>query len=91
MLRTALLATALTFGLNYSVAQDAPELPPNTIDCAGFTKARDGNWRVGAPTTFDIGTAKGVTLNGMTVHPGSVPLGGGDLYEALENKCAGRS
>jgi len=91
MLRTALLATALTFGLNYSVASDAPELPPNTIDCTGFTKARDGNWRVGAPTTFDIGTAKGVTLSGTTVRPRSVLLGGGDLYEALENKCAGRS
>jgi hypothetical protein len=51
----------------------------------------DGNWRVGAPTTFNIGTAKGITLSGMTVHPGSVPLGGGDLYERLESKCAGRS
>jgi len=50
----AQLASALTFGLSYAVAQETPELPPNTVDCTGFTKARDGNWRVGVPTTFDI-------------------------------------
>jgi len=87
----AIMVSALVFGLSYAVAQDAPELPPNTIDCAGFTKATDGNWRVGAPTTFDFGTAKGITLSGITVNPRSVPLGGGDLYDALENKCAGWS
>jgi hypothetical protein len=91
MLRTALVAGMLTFALSYAVAQEAPELPPNTIDCTGFTKARDGNWRVGAQTTFDIGTAKGITLRGMTVRPRSVLLGGGDLYEILESKCAGWS
>ena len=91
MLRTVLMACALTLGLNYAVAQEAPDLVPNTIDCTGFTKATDGNWRVGAPTTFNIGTAKGITFSGMTVHPGSVPLRGGDLYETLESKCAGRS
>ena len=91
MLGTALVASALSFGLSYAVAQEAPVLPPNTIDCSGFTKGRDGNWRVGAPTTFDIGTAKGITLSGMIVHPRSVPLGGGDLYEVLESKCAGWS
>ena len=91
MRTSGLVAIALVFGLSYAVVQEAPELPPNTIDCTGFTKARDGDWRVGAPTTFDIGTAKGITLSGMTVHLGSVPLGGGDLYEALESKCAGWS
>ena len=91
MLRSALVASALVFGLSYAVAEEAPELPANTIDCTGFTKATDGNWRVGAPTTFDIGTAKGITLSGMTVYPRSAPLGGGDLYEALESKCAGWS
>ena len=70
MLGTALLATALTFGLGYAVAHEAPELPPNTIDCTGFTKARDGNWRVGAPTTFDIGTAKGVHAQWYDRSPG---------------------
>jgi len=88
---SALVASALVFGLSYAVAQEAPELPPNTIDCTGFKKATDGSWRVGAPTTFDIGTAKGITLSGMTVYPRSAPLGGGDLYEALESKCAGWS
>ena len=87
----AIMASALVFSLSYAVAQDAPELPPNTIDCTAFTKARNGNWRVGAPTTFDFGTAKGITLSGITVNPRSVPLGGGDLYETLESKCAGRS
>jgi len=87
----AIMASALVFSLSYAVAQDAPELPPNTINCTGFTKATDGDWRVGSPTTFDIGTAKGITLSRMTVHPGSVPLGGGDLYDALESKCAGWS
>jgi hypothetical protein len=91
MLRTALIAGVLTFAFSYAVAQEAPELPPNTIDCTAFVKARDGNWRVGAPTTFDIGTAKRITLGGVTVRPLSVPLGGGDLYDALESKCAGWS
>ena len=91
MLRTALVAGVLTFAFSCAAAQEAPELPPNTIDCTAFTKARDGNWRVGAPTTFDIGAAKGITLSGVTVRPGSVLFGGGDLYEVLESKCAGWS
>ena len=91
-MRTAvLMASVLIFGLSYAVAQEAPELPLNTIDCAGFTKAEDGNWRIGAATTFDIGTAKGTTLSGMTVYPRSELLGGVDLYGVLENKCVGRS
>jgi hypothetical protein len=57
----------------------------------GFRKATDGNWHVGAPTTFDFGTAKAITLSSMTVNPQFVPLGGGDLYDALESKCAGWS
>ena len=91
MLRTPLVAGVLTFAFSCAVAQEAPESPPNTIDCTAFAKGRDGNWRVGAPTTFNIGTAKGITLTGMTVYPRSVPLGGGDLYEALESKCTGWS
>ena len=66
MLGTALMAAVLFFALSCAVAQEAPELPPNTIDCTAFAKARDGNWRVGAQTTFNIGTAKGITLSGMT-------------------------
>ena len=91
MLRTALVGGVLTFAFSCAVAQEAPELPPNTIDCTAFAKARDGNWRVGAPTTFNIGTAKGITLSDATVRPFSVLLGGGDLYEILESKCAGWS
>ena len=30
-------------------------------------------------------------VSGMTVYPRSVPLGGGDLYEALETECVGWS
>ena len=85
----ALIASVLAFAFGCAVAQEAPELPPNTIDCTACAKASDGNWRVGAPTTFDIGAAKGITLRGVTVGPGSVLLGGGDLYEVLESKCAG--
>ena len=91
MLGTALMASVLAFAFSCAAAQEAPELPPNTIDCTAFTKGRDGDWRVGAPTTFDIGAAKGITLRGVTVRRGSDLLGGGDLYEVLEGKCAGWS
>ena len=71
------MASVLAFAFSCAAAQEARELPPNTIDCTAFTKARDGDWRVGAPTTFDIGAAKGITLRGVTVRPGSDLLGRG--------------
>ena len=90
MLRTALVAGVLTFAFSCAVAQQAPELLPNTIDCTAFAKARDGSWRVGAPTTFDIGAAKGIALSDVTVRP-FLYRWAGDLYEILESKCAGWS
>ena len=50
------------------------------------------------PAIFSSGIMTGeqqfwstLNLSGMTVYPRSAPLGGGDLYEALESKCAGWS
>jgi hypothetical protein len=47
-------------------------------------------WRVGKPTTFDIGTAKGVTLARRSFGRGSLSVGGADLYDVLDRKCSQR-
>ena len=61
----------------------------NTIDCAAFSKARDGSWYVSKQqTTFAFGPLKSVTFTKrQRIKPKSISFGGADVFEAIEKKC----
>jgi hypothetical protein len=61
-------------------------MPVNTIDCTQFKREREG-WRPIGFVTFDIGSAKGVTLFNLLIKQGSLKIGGFDVYDALQGKC----
>jgi hypothetical protein len=83
----AIFALACLAGGNVAIAQTA--LPENTIKCEAFKKQPNG-WYVGAPTTFDIGDTKAMTIGNQLIAPNTMNLGGANLYEVLERKCGGR-
>jgi hypothetical protein len=83
----ALVASMITMGASCLSAQTADD-PPNTIDCAAFTKHANGTWYVGEPTIVAVGTAS-VTLSHIEIAPEGMNLGGADLYTVLERKCGG--
>jgi len=92
MTHLASYAMATTFSVLALIAQTAAQpapLPPNTIDCSAFKKLPNGSWYVGAPTTFDIGSVKRMTLSNSTLNLNSMNLGGANLYGVLERKCGG--
>jgi hypothetical protein len=64
----------------------AQSLPPNTLNCADFTKRPDGSWYVDN-ATFDFGTVKHMTLGKTVITKRAYGLSGADLYDALETKC----
>ncbi len=83
-------------------AKNQPDKPPaaaarqrgspdstKTIPCQAFTKNERGHWYVKGPVTFDIGTAENQTLRDLEIPPKFFIIGGVDLYEAVEKKCAG--
>jgi hypothetical protein len=74
-----------------ALAQGSKQLLPNTIDCAAFRKTANGNWYVGARTTFDVGSLKSVNLSNYLVipHDTNSSFRGVDLYDVLERKCGG--
>lgn len=84
MLKTASL---LIVSISAAAAQTNP-VPENTIKCEAFKKQSNG-WYVGAPTTFDIGNVKAMTIGNQLIPPGTMRLSGADLYEVLERKCGG--
>jgi hypothetical protein len=84
---SALLLIGLR-GVDYVAAQTPGPLPENTIKCEAFKKQSDG-WYVGAPTTFDIGNMKEVTLGNTLVTQSFMRMGGASLYDVLERKCGG--
>jgi len=84
-----LLSIFLFLDASNLAAQPSNSLPPNTIDCAAFTKQPNGNWYVGAPTTFDIGSVKHMTLSQSVIDPHFMNVGGADLYDVLNRKCGG--
>lgn len=61
----------------------------NTIPCDAFTKNERGNWYVKGPVTFDLGSAENKTLQNLEIPPKFFTIGGIDLYEAVQKKCAG--
>lgn len=61
----------------------------NTIPCDAFTKNERGNWYVKGPVTFDLGSAENKTLQNLEIPPKFFTIGGVDLYEAIQKKCAG--
>ena len=61
----------------------------NTIPCDAFTKNERGNWYVRGPVTFDLGSAENKTLQNLEIPPKFFTIGGVDLYEAIQKKCAG--
>ena len=61
----------------------------NTIPCDAFTKNERGNWYVRGPVTFDLGSAENKTLQNLEIPPKFFTIGGIDLYEAIQKKCAG--
>lgn len=87
------ILTAASVALNaYSaLGQSAGDLPPNTINCAAFYKAPNGNWYVGQATTFDLGTESGTKR--LTVMKSVIGrkfiIAGTNLYDVLERKCSG--
>jgi hypothetical protein len=84
----ALAASMIAMGASSLSAQTA-DYPPNSIDCAAFTKHSNGTWYVRGSTTFDIGTMKGVTISQSEIGPGGMNLGGTNLYIVIEHKCGG--
>lgn len=84
--RTVLIAYSLICAIGSATAQ-ADDQPLNTIDCSAFTKTADGNWYVGAPTTFDLGNVKRMTLGNSVINPHAMRLGGFSLFDVLERKC----
>jgi len=91
LLVLALVANCVLLMSHLALAQAAKAMPPNTIDCAAFKKTPNGNWYVGARTTFDIGPHKAISLSNYLVipHDTNSSFRGFDLYEILERKCGG--
>ena len=79
---TALVAGVLTFAFSCAVAQGHQSCR-RIRSIARPSRKRGTATGASARQPLSIsGTAKGITLTGMTVYPRSVLLGGGDLYEA---------
>ena len=91
MLALVLVANCALLMSHLALAQAAKALPPNTIDCAAFKKTPNGNWYVGARTTFDVGALRAISLSNYLVipHDTNSSFRGFDLYEILERKCGG--
>jgi hypothetical protein len=88
-LRTTLYASILLgLGCAHATAQTGSPMPENTIKCDAFKK-QPGGWYVGAPTTFDVGNARSLTLSNTLVGPRFMDAGGADLYQVIEKKCGG--
>jgi hypothetical protein len=69
-------------------AQNNTALPANTIDCSQFRKVAANAWLENGVAKFDLGSAKGVTLQGTPILPNvNDVVGGVDLYQVLETKC----
>jgi len=79
---------ALAFGGCFASAQSR-DLPPNTIDCTAFTKLPNGNWHVGARTSFNFGNTKQILQN-QDIRPHFLFIRAFDFYEVLERKCGGQ-
>jgi hypothetical protein len=90
LIATTVLLCALSFVSNCEVVAQQGQLPPNTLPCEAFTKRADGTWFVRGPVTFDVGSAKGMTLENQVIPPGFMRIGGIDLYVLLERKCVAR-
>jgi hypothetical protein len=71
-----------------AAAEDA--LPRNTIDCRAFVKDENGHWLPREVTTFDIGDVTSLSVGPVPIGPGALHVGGADLYEVLEKKCASK-
>jgi len=71
-----------------AAAEDA--LPRNSIDCGKFIKEQNGSWRAREITTFDIGDVTSLTVGPSEISPGSLHVGGVDVYEVLEKKCGSK-
>ena len=84
--RSLIVCTALAFAAGATVAQTR-DLPPNTINCAAFAKLPNGDWHVGARTSFVFGRTKQVMEN-QTIKPRLFFLSAFDFYEVLQRKCA---
>jgi len=65
----------------------ADDIVPNSIDCAAFARLPDGSWRVDGTTTFDAGAATAVTLSNKNIRPGTMDVGGADLFDVIEAEC----
>jgi hypothetical protein len=77
----------IAVGASSLSAQTADD-PPNTIDCAAFTKRANRTWYVGEPTTVAVGTVS-VTLSHIEIEPRAMYMAGVDLYTVIEHKCGG--
>ena len=66
----------------------ADDIVPNSIDCTAFARLPDGSWRVDGTTTFDAGAATAVTLSNKNIRPRMMDVGGADLFDVIEAKCA---
>ncbi len=68
--------------------QGGAPVPPKPFPCDAFTKNERGNWYVRGPVAVDIGNAKGKILHNQEIPRGFFTVGGVDLYEAIQKKCA---
>jgi hypothetical protein len=85
----ALLAALMAFLLPLVALAD--DIVPNSIDCTAFARLPDGSWRVDGTTTFNAGAATAVTLSNKNIRPRMMDVGGADLFDVIETKCASSS
>jgi hypothetical protein len=86
--KIAIAIFLLSQTIGYVAAQTTAELPPNTIDCNGFTKLPNGAWYAKADNpSFDLGNVKHMTITSSTFGTRGLNLGGYDLATVLDAKC----
>jgi hypothetical protein len=67
---------------------EASDTTPNTINCKDWTHNADGSWTAHHDAKpFDLGTAKNIVLQDVTVHANDYQIGGTSVGMELSLKC----
>jgi hypothetical protein len=69
-------------------AAASPPLPENTIDCKDWKHLPGGEWQARENAKpFDVGTVKGLQMQGEIIGRRAIGIGSYDLAVLLDRKC----